>query len=129
MRYIKPKNIDKSFLGRFVHFDFFRNSHYGELIDTVSITIDNKPIRFFEVRTDNGLNQWFYAQGLQSVEKYNGQTIKISQCRLDTITAEVFLVTLYVDYYQNKQLIKDKSRLITYSFNKKDIVEVLVHDE
>jgi len=125
IKYIKPQAVDTSVIGHYVHFDFFKDSHYGQSIDTIVITIDNRPVKFFEVRTDDGFNQWFHHQSLQSVDKYEGQTIKISQCRLDSITTKSFLVTMYVDYYANDKLLKHKSRLIKYWFNKKDIVRVL----
>jgi len=66
-------------------------------------------------------------QSLQSIDKFEGQTIKIPKFRLDSITTTSLQVTMYVDYYdRNNNLLIDKARQIEYWFDKKDIIEVLV---
>src|ERR1700690_3982461 len=71
MRYIPIKKIDKSFIGKFAHLDFYNNSYYGAKLDTVLIIVDSKPIRFIEHRVDDGLNQWFSQQYLFSLDSLN----------------------------------------------------------
>jgi hypothetical protein len=130
IRYFKTIGVDSSLIGQHMHFDFFRRSFRGQSIDTISISIDNIPTRFIEIRKDNGFNNWFSQQSLQSLDEHNRQTIKISQFRLDSITETSFLVTMYVNYYDtNNKLLDNKSRQIEYWFDKKDIVEVLVKSE
>lgn len=93
----------------------------------MTIVIDNRPTKFIEVRKDNEYNNWFFQQGLQSIEKVLGQTIKIPKFKLDGITATSFQVTMYVEYYDtNNNLLINRTRQIEYWFNKKDIIEVLV---
>jgi hypothetical protein len=126
-RYFKTLSVDSSLIGQYVHFDFYNRSFAARKIDTVIITIDDRPLRFIEVRKDNGYNNWFSQQYLQALEKVNGQTIRISQFKLDNVTPTLFLVTMYVDFYDaGNKVSGDNSRQIKYQFNKKDIAEVLV---
>lgn len=126
-RYFQTFAVDSSLVGQYIHFDFYNRSFASRKIDTVTITIDDKPIRFKEVRRDNGFNNWFSQQYLQSLDKVNDQIIRISQFKLDSVTPTSFLVTMYVDFYDvNGKLLSGRSRQMQYQFDKKDIVEVLV---
>lgn len=127
IRYFKTYRVDSSLVGQYVHFDFFNRSYHGLRIDTVTISIHSRPIKFFEVRKDDGYNNWFSQQSLQSVYRIDGQTIKISKFKLDSITATKFMVTMFVDFYNaDSKLIDGKSQQIQYWFDKKDVIEVLV---
>ena len=127
IRYFKVIGVDSSLIGQDIHFDFFKRSFRGQAIDTITITIDNRPTRFIEVRKDNGYNNWFSQQSLQSIDKFEGQTMKIPKFKLDSISKTSFQVTMYVEYYDHKNnLLVDKARQIEYWFDKKDITEVLV---
>ena len=126
IRYIQINGVDNSLIGQYVHFDFFNRSFRMRSIDTVTITIDNKRLKFKEVRKDNGYDNWFSQQSLQSVDNPDG-IINIQKLRLDSITANAFKVTMYVEYYDhNNHLLIDKGTQIVYWFDKKDIIEVLV---
>ena len=127
IRYFKVYGVDTSLVGQFIHFDFFNRSFGGRTIDTVTISIDNRPTKFIERRKDDGYNNWFSQQYLQSIDKIDEQTTRISKFRLDSVTTNSFLVTMYLDFYSsNNRLLEDKSRQIKYWLDKKDITEVLV---
>jgi hypothetical protein len=127
IRYFKVYRVDTSLVGRFIHFDFFKRSFRGQKTDTVTINIDNRPTKFIERRKDDGFNNWFSQQYLQSIDKTDEQAIRISKFRLDSITTNSFQVTMYVDFYDsNNRLVDGKSRQVKYYFDKKDIAEVLV---
>ena len=127
IRYFKVSAVDTTLIGQYVQFDFFRRSFGAQSIDNVIINIDNRPIKFVERRNDNGYNNWFFEQYLQSVDTTNGQTIRISKFRLDYISLKSFQVTMYVDFYDtDHNFIADKSRQVRYWFDKKDVAEVLV---
>ena len=127
IRYFKVYGVDSSLSGKYVQFDFFRRSFGGRAIDTVTINIDDRPIKFMERRKDNGYNNWFSQQYLQSIDKINDETVRISKFKLDSITTNSFIVTMYLDFYDsNNGFLVDKSRDIKYWFDKKDITEVLV---
>ena len=79
IRYFQIVGVDTSLIGQYVHFDFFNRSFRGQSFDTVTITIDNRPTRFIEVRKDNGYNNWFSQQSLQSIDKVDEQPIKTSK--------------------------------------------------
>ena len=68
MLYAKPYQIDSTFVGDFVHIDYYRPSRKLGYVDTVTLLIDNVQVRFFEHREDDGFNNWFQDQYLQSVE-------------------------------------------------------------
>ncbi len=127
IRYFKVQGVDSTLIGQDVHFDFLNRSFGGRTIDTIIINIDNRPIKFVEIRKDDGFNNWFSQQSLQSTNKIDGLTIRISKFKLDSITSTSFQVTIYVDFYgTDNKLLADKSRQIEYSFDKKEITEVLV---
>lgn len=127
IRYFKTIDVDISLIGQYIHFDFFHRSFLGQTTDTISIMIDDRPTRFVEVRKDNGYNNLFSQQNLQSIDKVDEQIIKISKLKLDSITTTSFQVTMYIDYYDiNNNLLDDKSKQVECWFNKKDIIEVLV---
>jgi hypothetical protein len=127
IRYFKVYGVDTSLVGQYVHFDFFRRSFGGRTIDTVTINIDSRPIIFIERRKDDGYNNWFSQQYLQSINKTDEQAIRISKFRLDSITGSSFQVTMYIDFYDaNDKLLTGKSRQVKYWLDKKNISEVLV---
>src|ERR1041385_6098329 len=69
IRYFEVPEVDGSFVGKYVQFDFYRISCRGQSIDTVTINIEGKPIEFIERRNDTGFNNWFSEQYLQSIDK------------------------------------------------------------
>jgi hypothetical protein len=126
IKYLKPFQVDSSIIGQYIHLDFFNRSFGPRNIDTVNITIDKKSIRFKEVRKDDGHNNWFSQQHLQSIGYIDGQ-IRISKFILNRITTTSFQVTMYLDIDNfDNELFKYKTRQIDYWFDKKDIAEVLV---
>jgi len=44
--------LDKSYIGDFVHLDFYKKSFRGKPVDTITIKVENKSIRFVERRRD-----------------------------------------------------------------------------
>ena len=127
IRYFKVIGVDSTLIGEDVHFDFFNRSFGGRTIDTININIGNRPLKFVEVRKDNGYNNWFSQQSLQTIDKINGLTMRISKFKLDSITSTSFQVKMYIDFYDtDNKLLVDKSQQIEYWFDKKDITEVLV---
>lgn len=120
------EEADSTLVGKDVHFDFFNDSFGGHVIDTISITINNKPIRFIEVRKDNGYNNWFSEQGMIAIDKTNNRIIKITKCKIDRMDANYFYVTLFADYCDDSGKAIEKNRQMQYKFNKKDVVKVLV---
>jgi hypothetical protein len=121
--------LDKSYIGDFVHLDFHHRSFRGKSIDTVSILVDHKPTKFVEHRKDNGYNNWFSRQYLESADKADGLTIRIVKSRLDKITADSVFVTNYLEYYKDNKLLTERSREIESEFPRTIIAEVLVSEE
>jgi hypothetical protein len=127
IRYFKVEGVDSTLIGVDIHFDFLNRSFGGRAIDTININIDNRLVKFVEIRKDNGYNNWFSLQGLQSIDKIDGLTMRISKFKLDSIASTTFHVTMYIDFWDNdNKMLVDKSRQLEYWFEKKDITEVLV---
>src|SRR5690349_6649548 len=127
--YVKTNKLNDSYLGDFVHLDFNHRSFLDRQIDTVIIVIDSKPIKFIEHRKDDGLNNWFAQQYLESVEKIDWHTLRITKSRLDKITKDSLFVTNYLDFYTGETVIPEKGREICAQYSKKMIAEILVSDE
>jgi hypothetical protein len=129
--YTLIKELDSSHIGKFAHIDFHRKSfglRGNRVVDTVIINIDDKPIKFIEVRKDDGYNNSFSRQYLESVESFEGQTIRISKCKIDDAKKDSISVTLYIEYYDSKKkLVSSKSKQQAYSCVKEIISEVLIH--
>lgn len=127
IRYYEISRVDKTIIRKYIQLDFFNRSFGGQTIDTIDIKIDNRLIKFVEVRNDNGNNNWFSEQSLQSIDEIDGLKMKISKFRLDSITPTSFKVKMYVDFYDGGNKIQlDKFREFEYWFSRKEIAEVLV---
>ena len=127
IRYFKVQGVDSTLIGQDVHFDFFNRSFGGRTIDTLKINIDNRLIKFVEVRKDDGYNNWFSQQYLKSLDTDDDQTIRISKLKLDSISKTSFQVTMFIDYFDNNdKIIADKSIQQEYWFDKEMITEILV---
>jgi hypothetical protein len=124
--YKKVDWLDESYLGDFVHLDFYNRSFRGIAIDTIAIVVDGKLTMFVEHRKDNGFNNWFDRQYLESLEMTDGITIRVVKCRLDKITTDSVFVTSFLEYYKNDKLLPERSKEIASEFPKTIIAEVLV---
>lgn len=118
--------LDESYLGDFVHLDFNNRSFRGIAIDTIAILVEGKLIEFVEHRKDNGFNNWFDRQYLESLKKADGLTIRVVKCRLDKITTDSVFVTSSLEYFKDDKLLPERSKTITNEFPKTIIAEVLV---
>lgn len=124
--YGKVDRLDESYLGDFVHLDFYNRSFRGVPIDTIAIVVEGKVIKFVEHREDNGFNNWFERQYLESLEKTDGLIIRVVKCRLDRITADSVFVTSFLEYYRDDKLLTERPKEITNEFPRDIIAEVLV---
>lgn len=118
--------LDESYIGDFVHLDFYNRSFRGKAIDTIGIVVDGKLIKFTEHRKDNGFNNWFDRQYLESLEKTDGLIIRIVKSRLDKITADSVFVTSFLEYYKDDKLLEERTKEIENGFPRTIIAEVLV---
>ncbi len=124
--YGKVDRLDESYLGDFVHLDFYNRSFRGIPIDTIAILVEGKLIEFVEHRKDDGFNNWFDRQYLESLEKTDGLTIRVVKCRLDKITRDSVFVTSFLEYYKDDKLLPERSKEIANEFPRTIIAEVLV---
>ena len=127
--YGKVDRLDESYLGDFVHLDFYNRSFRAMAIDTISIVVEGKLIKFVEHRKDNGFNNWFDRQYLESLEKTDGLTIKVVKCRLDKMTTDSVFVTSFLEYFKDEKLLPHRSNEIANEFPRTIIAEVLVSED
>jgi hypothetical protein len=117
MNYVKTINLDRSYVGRKTHIDFYRisrGSHRDKAfnIDNVLLEIDGKQIEFVEHREDDGYNNWFKEQYLESIDK----RIRITEFKLLGIGKDTVSVTAY---FTVAPYSKD------FTFKKSDIAQFL----
>ncbi len=131
--YVKVSNLDNSYIGKLAHLDFYNRSFGGfnydkkDLNDTVIIKLENKEIVFKEHRVDNGFNNWFSEQYIESIKFVDGHKIRISKCKIVEVKSDFIKVILFVEYRnKNGKLNFEKPNKIEYSFSKKIVTEILV---
>jgi hypothetical protein len=120
INYVKPESLNEKQIGRVIQIDFYRKS-FGALaskgngvnIDKILLEINGKKIEFIEHREDDGFNNWFSGQYLESIDK----KIRIKEFKLLKIEKESILVMGYFTAAPFKQ---------EFSFKKKDIAEILI---
>ena len=135
IKYVSVSDLDNSYVGKMVHLDFYNRSFGGlkfdnkELTDKVTIELENKKIEFSEHRVDNGHNNWFSEQYLESTEFIDGSKIRISMCKIKEIKSDFIKVILFLEYRdKNGKLNFEKPNKIEYEFPKKILAEILVRN-
>lgn len=133
IRYKDIQQIDSTYAGKFVHLDFYNRSFGAfnvknkDLNDTINIQLNNKKINFKEHRVDNGYNNWFSQQYMESVDVIDGYKIRIVKSKIKEVKKEIITVILFLEYRDENGEINDKkSDTIEHKFPKKIITEVLV---
>lgn len=135
--YVKPQSLNASYENRLVHIDFnklhsriatkFDNK---KINDTVSLTIKNHSILFREYRFDDGFNNWFSDQYLESVDTHEGYKIRISTCQLKKVYDNRIKVIMTVEYRNSaNELNYQKTYKKEYTIKKKDIAILLFKNE
>lgn len=126
MDYIEPTRLDQSYIGRFLHIDFvkksrnwFSDGRENKNVDRISLVIGERKIEFVEVRTDDGFNNWFHQQGLESVGDYHlagSKKIRITGFKLKEVTENEITVIGYFNRVPFEQ---------QFVFKRSDIAELL----
>src|SRR5687768_7745859 len=105
MKYVKPRELNDSFIGRRMHLDFSRISRMAvdrvdpEKWDTVLIEVRGRKIKFIEHRVDDGLNNWFHKQYLESIDEIEGLKLRITQFELLKINEKDVSVKAFLAYF------------------------------
>lgn len=133
IKYVSISKLDNSYIGKMAHLDFYNRSFGGlkleniDLCDKVVIILENREIEFLEHRADNGFNNWFSKQYLESTEFIDGYKIRIVMCKIEQITTEDINVILFLQYTdKNGKLKSEKPHEIKHSFPKKMLTEILI---
>jgi len=120
MNYLKPEKLNGSHVGRRLHLDFYRESsgwgyRFGKdrNVDKVFLEINGKQLDFIEHREDDGFNNWFSEQYLESSDK----KVRIREFKLLQVKKETIVVVGYLNIEPFKQ---------EFTFKKTDIAQVLL---
>jgi hypothetical protein len=128
MFYCKINKLKSSDIGKEAHLDFYRRSFRGVYIDTVTINIQNIPVNFIEHREDNGFNNWFNKQYLESAGLIDGMRIRIIKSKITAINADSIQVDNHIQYYNaSNTLIENKSSVEPCWFEKRMVNEILIY--
>lgn len=132
INYVKPEKLGESYIGRRLHLDFGQRSFGAgrykdnKPLDTVLIEIDGKTVKFIEHREDDGFNNWFSRQYLESVEETDALKLRIKEFELLKINDKDILVKgFFVFVDKNGKILPEKSFAKDLSFEKKEIAEFL----
>ncbi len=130
MNYVKPSELNDSHIGRSMHIDFFRRSFASfddpRRVDSIDIEIDGRKAKFVEHRVDDGFNNWFREQYLESVDRYDGTRLRVVSFELLKIRQNAIDVRAKLIYFdKNGSELSGKGFTTELSFEKKDIVELL----
>lgn len=135
IRYINISELDNYYVGKMVHLGFFNRSFRGlktndkKLNNKIIIEFKNKKIEFSEHRFDDGYNNWFSEQYLESTEFIDNSKIRITMCKIKEIKLDSIKVILFVEYRDRFGKIKTKkSNKKEYEFPKKMLTEILVRN-
>jgi hypothetical protein len=125
--YIEAKKINASYIGRYVQIDFFNNSFDGINIDTINLSVSNFQ-RFKEVRNDDGFNNWFSEQYLESIQGIDSLKFRIQKFKLLSVTKDSIELKSFGHYFKNKEEIFSEFLIDTIRITRKIIHELLVDD-
>ena len=127
IKYYTTSALDSSFIGKEVHLDFYHRSFGGRHLDTITITLFNRQIRYLERRVDNGYNNWFSEQFLESIDSSEGMKTRINSWTILTITTDSIQVKPSFTFtMRGHGLINKKYWEEPFWFNKAIIKEILV---
>lgn len=125
IQYLNIEKVDSSLIGEFIQLDF-RNRSFGSFArDTVSIAFKGFS-DFKEIRNDNGFNNWFHEQYLESIEIKDGLKLRIQKMKLLNISKDSIKVKLFGHLFENEEEVFSPFLIDTLSFYKGEIVEVLL---
>jgi len=132
MNYVKTEQINESYIGRRLHLDFYERSFVPSWdrdkrrLETIEIQISDKKIKFIEHRTDDGFNNWFSDQYLESVEDVEGLKLRIKEFELLKVNEkDISVKGFFVFVDKNGKILPEKSFTKDLSFEKKEIIELL----
>lgn len=123
IRYYELAKLPGSIIGKTVQIDFYCRSFAGSwrhrgadnpLRDKVVLDIDGQPVEFYEHREDDGYNNWFQDQYLETAD----QKVRIKEFTVVRIDGDSITVVAHINVAPFNQ---------EFRLAKKDIAEVLVH--
>jgi hypothetical protein len=132
IRYVKTEQLANKDVGKWVHLDFGKNSfeidgareRHGE---TIVVDVAGKKVVFLEHRFDDGLNNWFKQQYLESTDTFEGLKIRWVKSKLLSIDGNTIKVDAYFHYYTpTGNPYQDKAFTQEISFKKDLLSAVLI---
>lgn len=134
MGYFKPADLDKSFEGYSVHLDFGKQSRkmYSDnaVDEEFDFDVKGRKIKFREHRADDGYNNWFRDQYLESVAPVDGKSLRLKHFELLEVKKKEFRVkAFFVFADKDGEELPKESFTADYDFKKSEIAKVLVESK
>lgn len=131
MNYVKPSELNESYIGKFAHLDFgtrsFARHDQSRSLDTIKIKLNGKEHLFREHRVDDGYNNWFEDQYLEATEKVGGLTLRLTKNVILGISGDSIRVKSYFDYFDSKdEIVTQKWFTKELEFEKSKLFEILI---
>lgn len=127
IRYVDIQYLDGSHIGKMVHLDFYNDSFRTGIRDTVMIPFGHASLKFIERRKDDGYNNWFSQQYLESIKTFDGMKIRLVRSAIREIREDSIFVEHYFDYYNREGDLLHKKRVVQPSWiRRKSLNKVLI---
>ena len=124
--YVKVDSLHKYF-NKTIQVDFKRLSRGTHVLDTVSLAFKGVSIKFIEHRQDNGYNNWFFQQYLESLDSIGRFHLRLIKSTLTAIKRDEISVINYFNFYdEHGNSLLDVPIEDPNSYRKQSIIEVLV---
>ncbi|MFC4634026.1 hypothetical protein ACFO3O_08915 [Dokdonia ponticola] len=127
IRYVSPKKLNNSYIGKTCHVDFGSRSFGGQTIDTIEIEVKGQKVRFVEHREDNGFNNWFRQQYLIALPLQETFSTRLITTKIDSLDSENIYVTSTVGYYRHEYAL-DTITIVHHRYLRKNVAKVLIED-
>ncbi len=120
--YVDVNKIDSSLIGKYIQVDFYNKFK----TDTINLKF-KEFVKFKEIRNNDGFNNWFSQQYLESINTKNGLKMRIQKMKLLDVSKESIKVKLFGHHYINEQEVFSRYKTEIKTINRKDIIQILVH--
>ncbi len=127
IKYYKPNMLDYSLIGKSCYIDIGKLSFNKRSIDTITINVQRKLMKFYEHREDNGFNNWFNSQYLIRLPDSKDSKTLLKDSKIDSLTDNKIYVTSILSYNHLK-LPLDTITVFQHNYDKKNIAEVLIKE-
>jgi hypothetical protein len=135
--YVPADKLTKEQIGKVSHLDFGKDSFgigrylkaaQGDEI-SVKLSISKTPITFVEFRSDDGFNNWFQLQYLQSKGRINGSHLRWIYNKILDFDKDYLYVEAYFKFVDRHTEKKNATFVENLRFKRSEVATVLIKYE